>query len=259
MDTSSVAFIGGGRITRIILKGWKKKNHFPSRIIVSDADPDILRGLQWKFPEVEIYPGENVASILQDIIFLAVHPPAMAAVLAEIKDVLRPTSVVISLAPKWTIKNIASGLGGHNRIVRMIPNAACIVNEGFNPISFSRAFTEEEKAEMTQFMLPLGDCPEVEERKLEAYAILTAMGPTYFWPQLNELQNLGETFGLTARETETGLVRMMEGTVKTLYASGMAYPDVMNLIPVKPLGEEENTIREMYRAKLQGLYEKLKG
>src|SRR5690606_10590620 len=100
---------------------------------------------------------------------------------------------------------------------------------------------------------------EVEERKLEAYAILTAMGPTYLWPQLNELQNLGETFGLTAQETETGLARMVEGTVKTLYTSGMAYPDVMNLIPVKPLAEEENTIREMYRAKLQGLYEKLKG
>ncbi len=258
MDTSSVAFIGGGRITRIILEGWKKKNHSPSRISVSDADTDILRGLQRKFPEIEILPGGNLAAVLRDMIFLAVHPPAMAGVLAEIKDVLRPTSIVISLAPKWTIKNLSMGLGGFNRIVRMIPTVASIVNDGFNPISFSGAFTDEEKVEMTQFLLALGDCPEVEEQKLEAYAILTAMGPTYFWPQLNELQNLGELFGLTAREAETGLARMVEGTVKTLYASGMAYPDVMNLIPVKPLAEEENTIREMYRTRLQELYQKIK-
>jgi pyrroline-5-carboxylate reductase len=259
MDASSVAFIGGGRITRIILEGWKKKNHSPSRICVSDTDADILRGLQWKFPEIEIHPGENIAAVLRDIIFLAVHPPAIAGILAEIKDVLRPTSIVISLAPKWTIKDLSAGLGGYNRIVRMIPNAASIINEGFNPISFSGAFTEAEKEEITQFLLALGDCPKVDERKLEAYAILTAMGPTYFWPQLDELKNLGESFGLTTHEIAEGMVKMMEGAVKTLYASEMSFADVMNLIPVKPLGEEEHMIREIYRTKLNGLYKKLKG
>lgn len=259
MDTSSVGFIGGGRVTRIILEGWKKKNHSPSRISVSDADTDVLRGLQWKFPEIEIHPGENMAAVMRDIIFLAVHPPAMAGVLAEIKDVLRPTSIVVSLAPKWTIKNLSAGLGGFNRIVRMIPNAAAIINEGFNPLSFSGTFTEEEKAEITPFLLALGDCPEVEEGKLEAYAILTAMGPTYFWPQLNELQNLGESFGLTAQEVNAGLTKMAEGTMKTLYKSGLSYEEVMDLIPVKPLAEDEIMIREMYRTKLGGLYEKLKG
>jgi pyrroline-5-carboxylate reductase len=34
--------------------------------------------------------------------------------------------------------------------------------------------------------------------------------------------------------------------------------EVMDLIPVKPLGEEETNIRNMYRTKLQGLYGKLK-
>jgi hypothetical protein len=35
--------------------------------------------------------------------------------------------------------------------------------------------------------------------------------------------------------------------------------EVMDLIPVKPLGEEEANIRNIYRTKLQGLYGKLKG
>lgn len=238
MDTSSVAFIGGGRITRIILEGWKRKNCFPARAVVSDADPDILQALQSSFTEIEIFPKENMAAVMRDIIFLSVHPPAMGGVLAEIKGFLRPTSTVISLAPKWTIESLSKGLDGFDRIVRMIPNAASVINEGFNPLSFSGIFTEAEKAEFSRFLAVLGDCPEVDEAKLEAYAILTAMGPTYFWPQLNELQNLGELFGLTAQEAETGLTRMVEGTIKTLYASGMVYPDVMNLVPVKPLVEE---------------------
>ena len=43
------------------------------------------------------------------------------------------------------------------------------------------------------------------EDKLEAYAILTAMGPTYFWFQWQELLQIGLSFGLDALEIETGL------------------------------------------------------
>ena len=35
--------------------------------------------------------------------------------------------------------------------------------------------------------------------------------------------------------------------------------EVMDLVPVKPLGEDEAAIRNAYRTKLTGLYQKLKG
>jgi pyrroline-5-carboxylate reductase len=38
----------------------------------------------------------------------------------------------------------------------------------------------------------------------------------------------------------------------------MTADEVMDLIPVKPLGEEEPVIRAMYRSKLAPLYDKLK-
>ncbi|OPY89930.1 MAG: hypothetical protein A4E72_00910 [Syntrophus sp. PtaU1.Bin208] len=48
------------------------------------------------------------------------------------------------------------------------------------------------------------------------------------------------------------------GTVKTLFQSGRTYDNVMNLIPMKPLGEGEDAIRRIYQEKLQELYAKLK-
>ena len=97
------------------------------------------------------------------------------------------------------------------------------------------------------------------EEKLEAYAIITAMGPTYFWFQLYELEELGKTFGMTPKEVKESLVKMVKGTFKTMTDSGLSPSEVMDLVPVKPLGEEETNIRNMYRTKLQGLYSKLKG
>jgi pyrroline-5-carboxylate reductase len=116
----------------------------------------------------------------------------------------------------------------------------------------------QEKDEMHALLSALGKCPEVAEDKLEAYAIVTAMGPTYLWFQWQELRNLAESFGMASAEAETGVAEMVVGAVNTLFESGMAAEEVMDLIPVKPLGEEEPIVRAMYRSRLGPLYEKLK-
>jgi len=63
---------------------------------------------------------------------------------------------------------------------------------------------------------------------------------------------------LTPQEVRSAVTRMAEGAAKTMYESDLTPEDVMDLIPVKPLGEEEETIKSLYRSKLEGLYKKLK-
>jgi pyrroline-5-carboxylate reductase len=43
-----------------------------------------------------------------------------------------------------------------------------------------------------------------------------------------------------------------------MFESGLTPAEVMNLIPVKPLAEEEPIIKEYYRNRLTALYKKLK-
>jgi pyrroline-5-carboxylate reductase len=42
------------------------------------------------------------------------------------------------------------------------------------------------------------------------------------------------------------------------YNSGLAPAEVMDLIPVKPIGEHETEITKIYQTKLMGLFEKIK-
>jgi pyrroline-5-carboxylate reductase len=259
MDGQTVGFVGAGRVARIILGGLKKGGCMPAKIVASDINADVLKQLQSAFPEIQTALNNNREAAGQDQVFLGLHPPALPGSLAEIKDCLKPGSIVISLAPKLSIARLTEGLAGFNRIARLIPNAASIIGEGYNPIAFSEAFSLQEKGEIRNLLGPLGKCPEVAEDKLEAYAVVTAMGPTYLWFQWNELRNLAESFGLSAGEAETGVAEMVAGAVKTLVGSGMSADEVMDLIPVKPLGEEEANIKAMYRARLEPLYKKLKG
>jgi pyrroline-5-carboxylate reductase len=259
MAGQTVGFVGAGRVARIILGGLRKAGSMPAKTVASDMNADVLKLLQSAFPEIQTVLKNNREAAAQDLVFLALHPPALPGALAEIRDCLKPGAVVISLAPKLSIARLTEGLAGFNRIVRLIPNAASIIGGGYNPIAFSGAFSLQEKEEIRDLLGPLGKCPEVAEEKLEAYAVVTAMGATYLWFQWHELRNLAESFGMSAEEAKSGVAEMVAGAVETLFGSGLSAEEVMDLIPVKPLGEEEANIKAMYRARLEPLYRKLKG
>ncbi|MCC7559576.1 MAG: NAD(P)-binding domain-containing protein [Methanobacterium sp.] len=254
----SIGFIGGGRVTKILLNGFKKAGILLDNVVVYDISTDTLKELKKDFPEIKTVSDDNMLAASQDMVFLAVHPPAMASVLEEIKSYLNPDSVVISLAPKPKIEEISSLLGGFTRIVRMIPNAPSIINEGYNPITFAPEINVSLKKEILDLFNVLGVTPEVEENKLEAYAVLTAMGPTYFWFQFNELLQLGRSFGLADTEIKDSLWNMISGAAQTFYQSELNPEEVIDLVPVKPMADEEEKIKTAYQARLGAMFQQLR-
>jgi pyrroline-5-carboxylate reductase len=84
------------------------------------------------------------------------------------------------------------------------------------------------------------------------------MGPTYFWFQMLHLKSLAVSFGMDEKEAGKVITEMMRGAANSLFHSGMQPEEVMDLVPVKPLGEYEETIKKYYTEKLNGVYEKIR-
>jgi pyrroline-5-carboxylate reductase len=257
MSYSGIGFIGGGRVARILLSGWKKANALPGNIVVSDPNAETLAKLKTDFPTIEI-TGDNRKVAAQSVVFIAVHPPAMMATLADIRDSIMGCRLVVSLAPKFTLAKLAEALGGHMNVARMIPNAPSVIGAGFNPMTFSPSVSGEAKQEFRSLMTTLGECPEVAEGKLEGYALLTAMGPTYLWFQLQALREVAAGFGLTDDEVVPALSHMVSGATRTLLESHLTPAQVMDLIPVKPLADDEAAIKAAYQNRLPALFAKIK-
>lgn len=257
MNSQSIGFIGGGRITRIFLEGWTRAQQVPPNITVSDPNVDVLEALQARCPAI-LTTTDNALAACRDVVFLAVHPALIAEVLAELRDHLQPDAIVVSLAPAFTLANLSGLLGGFDRLARVIPNAPSIIGAGYNPQVLGAALGMAEQTRLAGLLAPLGECPEVAEDKLEAYALLTGMGPTYFWFQLQTLRELAVGFGLDDAEITAALKGMVGGATLTLLESGLSPAEVMNLIPVKPLAGMEPQVAEIYRTCLPALYQQIK-
>ena len=145
--------------------------------------------------------------VRQDVTFLAVHPPAMSAVVGALRGRTGTATIIVSLAPKLSIRDLSGRLGGFERLARVIPNAASMVGAGFNPVSLSSMLSPMDRERLLSLLRVLGQAPEVPEADLEAYAVLTAMGPTYFWPQWQALREVARGIGLSDVAADAGLRR----------------------------------------------------
>lgn len=257
MKTKSLGFIGGGRITRIILQAFVNKKALFDSISVFDTNEAALIALKQKFPFIQILSSVKEAA-RKDIVFLALHPPLIMETLQSITADVQQQTILISLAPKITMSKMTAVLPQLQHVVRMIPNATSIINHGYNPVSFGPGVNEIEKSYLLEMFNLLGESIETAEEKLEAYALMSAMLPTYFWFQWKELEVLGKEFGLTDSEVKESIYETMNAALNTLYHSGLKTEEVLDLIPVKPIGDYEWQINNIYEENLKAVFAKIK-
>ena len=145
----TIGFIGGGRITRILLNGFKNASVSFGKISVYETNETVLNALKAYYPQIESSGTDSSTAASADWVFVALHPPVLMETLTAIKNFVKKDALVISLAPKITVDRIKSVLTDVPNIARMNPNAGSYVNKGYNPVVFAQSA---EKNVMTEFL-----------------------------------------------------------------------------------------------------------
>lgn len=254
----TLAFIGGGRITRIFLRAFKNKSIQFNRIYVYDINQDNLNKLKSEFPQIEISNEHLTTCADSDVLFIALHPPVFMETLSNLKGKIKDNTLVVSLAPKITLEQMSQALDGFKNVARMNPSASTVINKGVNPVAFDKMCSESLKQGFIKIFGQMGYTQEIDESKIEAYAVISAMGHTYFFFQLNKLKALATSFGMDEGEAQIAIAKMLAGTSDTLFNSGLSYNEVSDLVPVRPLAEVEETIKGFYDQYLNAIYNKIK-
>ena len=109
-----IGFIGMGNMGNAILNGLLK-THRPEDMIFSAAHQDKMEAVTARTKVPHAGSNRECAKAVKYLI-LAVKPQYFDAVFSEIRDVVTPEQVVISLAPGVTISNITERLGFNKHV-----------------------------------------------------------------------------------------------------------------------------------------------
>lgn len=151
-----------------------------------------------------------------DIVFLAVKPQQMSAVLAELRGKLAERHLVVSVAAGVTLGRLTEGLGPGPRLVRVMPNTPCLVGAGACAYCLGPGATADDAATVERLLKAVGVVRRVDEKLLDAVTGLSGSGPAFVCVMIEALADGGVRAGLPrdvalqlAAQTVMGTARMV--------------------------------------------------
>ena len=157
-----------------------------------------------------------------DLIFLAVKPQMMEALLAPLKFSLdeRPGRFVLcSMAAGLSIARIQEMAGEDFPVIRIMPNTPASVGEGMIQYCSSNVTAEEEEA-FRKIMAPAGRLDAVPENLIDAASCVSGCGPAYAYMFVEALADGAVKCGVPRAKAMRYAAQMLLGSASLLLETG---------------------------------------
>ena len=202
---------------------------------------------------VEVTAGANgTAAAGADIVILAVKPGTVPKVVKEIRDVLRETQILISLAAALPISAIEDAAACRMPVFRAMPNIPVVVEEGAIGICSNGLATAAQREQVESIFRAVGVTAFVEEEQMDAVTALSGSGPAYIYMVIEAMMAAGVKMGLS-REISLRLAEQtVLGAAKHARESGL-HPAILRDQVITPGGTTIAAIHELERHGLRSM------
>lgn len=253
MRKERIGFIGCGKMGEALIKGILSA-HLSAydMIVASDRDLERCRLVEKATGIKTVQENKKIVSGT-DVLFLTIKPNVMGNILEELKDVITPRHLVVSIAAGIPISFIESNLNAECRIIRIMPNTPCLVGETAAGYSLGKHAKEDDKMFVHEVLNAVGKGYLVEEQLLDAVTGLSGSGPAFIYMVIEALSDGGVKMGLS-RVTATALAaQTVLGAAKMVLESGMHAAELREMV-TSPGGTtiegvhklEKNSIRNAF-------------
>ncbi len=218
-------FIGSGKMATALVRGMiRAGTAAPGAITVSDPVESARRTLAAEAGARAEAENARVAEA-SDVLVLAVKPQSMAAVLAELRPVVGPDHLVVSIAAGVTLGTLTEGLGPR-RLVRVMPNTPALIGEGASAYCLGPHARPDDEATVRSCLDAVGRSFRVSEPLLDAVTGLSGSGPAFVYTVIEALSDGGVRMGLP-RDVATALAaQTVLGAAKMVLETGL-HPGVL--------------------------------
>ena len=226
-----IGFIGLGNMATAMIGGMiEKKIAKPEDFIGSDHSLQALEKIGTKFNIRAINSNVEVAETA-DILFLAVKPIFLEEVITEIKTVVRPETLIVSIVAGKTLSFIKTAFGRENvKVVRCMPNTPALVLEGCTGVCTDQYVTEEELAQVLGLLRSFGTASVVPERLMDVVVGVSGSSPAYVFMFIEAMADEAVAEGMPRQQAYEFAAQAVLGSAKLVLETGMHPGELKDMV-----------------------------
>lgn len=193
-----IAFIGGGNMANALIGGLAGKLTSGDNIHVVDPSADALRKLQ--VFGVRTSNQIDAAIKRSDVVVLAVKPQQMRGVVAQLLPHIS-TQLILSIAAGIRMTDLQRWLGGHDAIVRTMPNTPALIGMGITGMVPGLGVSPRQRESAEAIMRAVGKTVWLEQEALiDPVTAVSGSGPAYVFYFIEAMQQAAQEMGLTPEQ-----------------------------------------------------------
>lgn len=214
--SGSLVLAGAGKMGGALLAGWLARGLAPGKVTVIEPHPsEDIRALA--ADGLSLNPG---AVATADVLVLAIKPQMFAEASLELRRMVGPSTLVVSIMAGKAIAAIESGCGG--AVVRAMPNTPAAIGRGMTVAVAAAGVSPARRALADALLRATGTVEWVEDEALmDAVTAVSGSGPAYVFLLAEELAKAGVAAGLPAALAETLARETVAGAGELLHRSDL--------------------------------------
>ncbi len=191
-----LAVLGAGKLGEALVRGLIDAG------VVRAADVIVTAGHPERVLELTRALGVRGASSNAEAardagtLILGVKPQTVPAVLEELRGVLTPAQLLVSVAASVGSAFIEKHLDQPVPVIRAMPNTPALIRRGMTALAPGRHATPAHLEAALHLFRPLGRTVIVDEKHMDAVTALSASGPAFIYVVIESLAEGGVKVGL---------------------------------------------------------------
>uniref|UniRef100_A0A8C8S495 Pyrroline-5-carboxylate reductase n=1 Tax=Pelusios castaneus TaxID=367368 RepID=A0A8C8S495_9SAUR len=214
-----VGFVGAGRMAHGLVQGMVRAGKVKAAHVLASAPSDRNLGA---FQDLGCGTTHCNSEVLQhcSLVFLATKPHLLPGVLQEISPAITPDHVIVSVAAGVNLQTLQQLLPSRTKVLRIMPNLPCVVQEG--AVVFARGdwAGEQEAARLKDLLSACGLCEETPEAYIDIHTGLSGSGIAYVYLFAEALAEGAVKMGMPGPLAKKMAAQTLLGAAKMILETG---------------------------------------
>lgn len=258
MQDKTVAILGCGSMGTAILSGVLHHGINPEKVKVTAKRTESAEALAKKHKvtayATEYQPNANTLAVEgAEIVLLAVKPGYIIEVLEEIKHVLKPDALVISVAAGVTTTTMEDHVAKSVAVVRAMPNTPALIGKGVTGISAGSRVSAEQLAVVEEMFKGVGKALVIPEEQIDALSTISGSGPAYVFYFIEEFIKTAIKHGFSQEQAYLMVSETFAGSAALLVKTQQDPAELRRQV-TSPNGTTMKAVAVMENANLHDLF-----
>ncbi len=232
---NKLGFIGCGNMGKAMIGGIINSGQLKATdIIVSDLNEAALKAAN---EELGIHTTTNSVELAKntEIIVVAVKPNIYGIILEQIKEVITPSTIIVTIAAGISIGFVETILGSDMKVIRTMPNTPALVGEGMTAMCPNKNISDDEKTLILNLLSGFGKTEIVGEYLIDAVIGASGSAPAYVFMFIEAMADAAVLAGMPRPQAYTFAAQAVYGSAKMVMETGM-HPGALKDMVCSPGG-----------------------